>query len=92
MGGEADERLSFHGLKRLGLYVHIPFCKTVCGFCQYCKAPYESGEANRYAEALVGEIKMIGEQCAGIKEARAYTLEAALPRSCTDISGRSSRL
>ena len=26
----------------LGLYVHIPFCKSICNFCPYCKVRYSA--------------------------------------------------
>ncbi|HBT64342.1 MAG TPA: coproporphyrinogen III oxidase, partial [Ruminococcaceae bacterium] len=34
---EYDSVLSFEDCENLGLYVHIPFCKTICAFCPYCK-------------------------------------------------------
>ena len=28
-----DQPLSLEGADPLGLYVHIPFCRTLCSFC-----------------------------------------------------------
>ncbi len=40
----------------IGIYVHIPFCKTLCSFCPYNKVEYNKDLVGRYKEALIGEI------------------------------------
>ncbi|MDR0746379.1 MAG: hypothetical protein LBE89_00620 [Helicobacteraceae bacterium] len=85
--GEADERLNFQEVKRVGLYVHIPFCETICGFCPYCKSPYESKKAARYVKALIGEIRMIGKQCAGVKEATSLYFGGGSPALLREYIG-----
>ena len=30
---EYDQLLPYEACPDLGLYVHIPFCRTLCGFC-----------------------------------------------------------
>ena len=63
---EYDQRLSFRDCPNLGLYVHIPFCKSICNFCPYCKTTYSEGLCSRYIDALIREIHMTGEQaCLG---------------------------
>ena len=62
---EYDEALPFQECERLGLYVHIPFCKRICSFCPYCKVPYREELCNRYIDALLREIHMIGGQYEG---------------------------
>jgi coproporphyrinogen III oxidase-like Fe-S oxidoreductase len=42
----------------LGLYVHIPFCRSLCSFCPYCKVMYDEDLAQRYKTALLGEIEL----------------------------------
>jgi menaquinone C8-methyltransferase len=42
----------------LGLYVHIPFCTTLCSFCPYNKVKYNRELAGRYKESLIKEINM----------------------------------
>ena len=42
----------------LGLYIHIPFCKTICSFCPYNKELYDEKKAFEYKEALLKEIKL----------------------------------
>lgn len=55
-----DSFLDYADLKKLGLYVHIPFCRTICEFCPYCKTLYDQKLANRYIDALLEEIKEVG--------------------------------
>lgn len=57
---EFDERLPFSECKALGLYIHIPFCRSICGFCPYCKVPYSEELCDRYIDALIKEIRMVG--------------------------------
>ena len=57
---EYDEQLSFEDIEGLGLYIHIPFCKSICSFCPYCKVLYEKKTADRYIDALIREIRLVG--------------------------------
>lgn len=45
-------------LEAPGLYVHIPFCRSLCSFCPYCKEPYDESRARRYRESLLEEIRL----------------------------------
>ena len=56
---EYDETLKFENCDKLGLYVHIPFCKSICNFCPYCKTKYERDLANKYVDALLDEIRLV---------------------------------
>lgn len=56
---EYDQVLPYDECKKMGLYVHIPFCRTLCDFCPYCKVPYEPERANRYVENLLQEIRLV---------------------------------
>jgi len=44
--GDYENRLSFEDVDDLGLYVHIPFCRSLCSFCPYCKVVYEPETAS----------------------------------------------
>lgn len=44
----------------LGIYVHIPFCTTLCPFCPYNKIKYDNALALAYKDALIKEIYMAG--------------------------------
>jgi menaquinone C8-methyltransferase len=41
---------------RPGLYVHVPFCRSLCPFCPYNKVRYQAGLAEEYATGLLREL------------------------------------
>jgi len=44
-----------------GVYLHIPFCKSRCSYCDFATDVYRSSEAvDRYVKALVSEIAHFG--------------------------------
>jgi menaquinone C8-methyltransferase len=45
-----------HFRGRPGLYVHIPFCRSLCPFCPYNKVRYDGGLAADYGAALLHEL------------------------------------
>lgn len=57
---ENDSKLLYEDAQNLGLYVHIPFCRTLCGFCPYCKQVFEEEVAKGYVRALKDEIRLVG--------------------------------
>lgn len=68
--GRYDNRLEFKNLPNLGLYVHIPFCKSLCPFCPYCKEVYDEKLALSYKNALLKEIDLV---CKGMKGKKTVT-------------------
>ena len=50
---EFDRLLPFAECKNLGLYIHVPFCKSICNFCPYCKVVYSEEVCDRYVDALI---------------------------------------
>ena len=59
---EYDQVLPYSDCGNLGLYIHIPFCKSICNFCPYCKVRYDASLCDRYLDALLREIRMVGSQ------------------------------
>ncbi len=59
---EYDQILPFAECENLGLYVHIPFCKSICNFCPYCKVRYSAELCDRYIDSLIKEIHIVGSQ------------------------------
>lgn len=57
---EYDQVLPYDDCKKLGLYVHIPFCRSICDFCPYCKVEYNAELANQYVDSLIQEIHIVG--------------------------------
>ncbi|HLL14224.1 MAG TPA: radical SAM family heme chaperone HemW [Pyrinomonadaceae bacterium] len=43
-------------MKRAGIYIHIPFCRSRCSYCDFATSAYEGQLAERYVSALVTEI------------------------------------
>ena len=39
-----------------GVYIHIPFCRSRCSYCDFATGMYESATAERYVRALIKEI------------------------------------
>lgn len=43
----------------LGLYIHIPFCKSICHYCDFAKTiPRNQKVVDKYLDKLIEEIKM----------------------------------
>ncbi|MEP6705891.1 MAG: radical SAM family heme chaperone HemW [Pyrinomonadaceae bacterium] len=42
---------------RAGVYIHIPFCRSRCSYCDFATGMYESSLAERYVQALAKEIR-----------------------------------
>ncbi len=59
---EYDQTLPFAECENLGLYVHIPFCKSICNFCPYCKVRYSAELCDRYIDSLIQEIHIAGSR------------------------------
>ena len=50
----------------LGLYVHIPFCRRKCLYCDFCSFPAQKGEViEAYVSELCREITARGAACGG---------------------------
>lgn len=39
------------------LYIHIPFCQSICTYCDFCKMYYDEVQVNKYLNALKNEIR-----------------------------------
>jgi len=65
-----SDHLAYQDLKNVGLYVHIPFCNTLCDFCPYFKVKYDETLVLEYINALLKEIDIV---CRGQKEKKTVT-------------------
>ena len=52
----------------IGVYIHIPFCKTICSYCDFCKMFYNQKWINDYLDSLEKEIDSLykGEEVSTI--------------------------
>jgi oxygen-independent coproporphyrinogen-3 oxidase len=44
------------GVTRAGLYLHIPFCRSLCPYCPYNRIAYDPDLAEPYAQAVLAEL------------------------------------
>ena len=45
-------------MKKLGIYLHIPFCKSKCHYCDFCSFPNQGqNEKEAYCQTLRAQIK-----------------------------------
>lgn len=61
-------------MTQAGVYIHIPFCRSRCSYCDFATGLYESGLAERYVKALVEEIRSAPLTGARFKGARVDTI------------------
>ncbi len=47
--------------KPIGIYVHIPFCKRKCNYCDFCSVSADVDKIKRYVDALCFEIESFSE-------------------------------
>src|SRR5712691_9220683 len=43
-------------MNHAGVYIHIPFCRSRCSYCDFATGMYEGELAERYVQAVVSEI------------------------------------
>ena len=59
-GGKLSQErvLYFHSsMNAAGIYIHIPFCRSRCSYCDFATGLYESSLAERYVKVLESEIR-----------------------------------
>jgi oxygen-independent coproporphyrinogen-3 oxidase len=49
-------------MKEVGLYIHIPFCKQKCSYCDFNSYVCNEDKVHNYIDALIKEIKMYNKQ------------------------------
>ncbi len=51
--------VNIEGINSRALYIHIPFCETICSFCPFSRTTFASySNVKRYVEALIKEITL----------------------------------
>lgn len=51
-----DKHTAKECIKPIGLYVHIPFCKQKCLYCDFCSSPHPKDHYLLYVDSLLREI------------------------------------
>lgn len=50
-----------------GLYLHLPFCASICPYCHFARtATHDAGARRRLSEAIAGEFALRRERCAAL--------------------------
>ena len=52
--------------ERAGLYVHVPFCLTRCGYCDFNAYSGLGHLADSYVDALAGEAELVAGEWSGV--------------------------
>lgn len=81
---EYDSFLPYKECDNLGLYVHIPFCKSICNFCPYCKVRYSPDVCDRYIDHLIKEIHLVGGQYEEKKQVTSLYFGGGTPALAAD--------
>lgn len=50
--------------RKLGLYIHIPFCKSKCLYCDFYSLPHSEEQMDRYTDALIKHLTEIAPHAA----------------------------
>jgi oxygen-independent coproporphyrinogen-3 oxidase len=43
-------------MSRAGIYIHIPFCRARCSYCDFATGAYDAAQVRLYVDALAAEI------------------------------------
>ncbi len=49
-------------VKKLGIYIHIPFCKSKCFYCDFYSIVSSENKIQEYLKALIKELKFYAKQ------------------------------
>ena len=62
----------------LAIYIHVPFCRQKCAYCDFASFPGKEGLWQRYFDALAGEISSWGDELR-VREARSIFFGGGTP-------------
>lgn len=56
----------------LGIYIHIPFCASICNYCNFNRGLYDAALKTRYVEALIRDVAQGCSHASGRHEGLRY--------------------
>jgi oxygen-independent coproporphyrinogen-3 oxidase len=70
----ARSKMDRYTLKKdkLGLYIHVPFCRRKCPYCDFYSIPFDEELKDKYLKALEQEIIFSAREIDGIKADTLY--------------------
>lgn len=60
------------GKPTLGLYIHIPFCKAKCAYCDFYSLAYSEEKMDAYMAALLRHLEEVAPRAAGMRVDTVY--------------------
>ena len=60
-GSLPDDAVARAGRNGFGVYVHVPFCASRCGYCDFNTYTASEASPEGYLDALLGELRMAGK-------------------------------
>jgi oxygen-independent coproporphyrinogen-3 oxidase len=62
-----------------GLYVHVPYCRSLCPYCDFVKAPLHRAEPERFVAAVLAEARLARAADGGFARPRTVYLGGGTP-------------
>lgn len=60
------------GKPALGLYIHIPFCKAKCAYCEFYSLAHSEEKMDAYVAALLRHLEVVAPRAAGMQVDTVY--------------------
>src|ERR1043165_5156585 len=77
-------------MDRAGIYLHIPFCRSRCSYCDFATGMYDRNVADRYVRALLKEISVWAGLVAA-RDSQSRDARDSPSRDARDSQGRDAR-
>lgn len=52
-----NKNVDINNINKLGLYIHIPFCKNICNYCDFFKMVVSDEYQNQYIDYLIKDLE-----------------------------------
>ena len=53
----------------MGLYIHIPFCGSICSYCHFARtAQHDRSDRERYVDGVLRELQLRRDECALLRD------------------------